>query len=111
MHCAARLDISSHFCPFFSHSPSVCVPAAESVPKGMQSGQLLQASAAAAGEGAGEQPLHHRPETEGLVRSGRYRCRGEGGSACVFVRVYVCSANSGFCLIFLNVQNSQLQIM
>lgn len=101
MHCAGRLDISSHFCPFFSHSPSVCVPAAESVPKGMQSGQLLQASAAAAGEGAGEQPLHHRPETEGLVRSGRYCRRGKGG--CLRARVCVCvrvSVNFVFCLIF-----------
>lgn len=62
---------------------SLRVPAAESVPKGMQSGQLLQAGAPAAGKGAGEQPLHHRSETEGLVWSGRRRCCGE----CVRVHV------------------------
>lgn len=64
---------------------SLRVPAAESVPKGMQSGQLLQAGAPAAGKGAGEQPLHHRSETEGLVWSGRHRCCGE------YVRVPVFS--------------------
>lgn len=51
------------------------VPAAESIPEGMQSGQLLQAGAPAAGEGTGEQQPHHRTETEGLFRSGRcHRC-------------------------------------
>lgn len=51
------------------------VPAAESVPEGMQSGQLLQAGAPAAGEGTGEQQPHHRTETEGRLRSGRcHRC-------------------------------------
>ena len=61
--------------PSFSYSPSLHVPAAESVPEGMQSGQLLQAGAPAAGEGTGEQQPHHRTETEGRLRSGRcHRC-------------------------------------
>ena len=46
------------------------VPAAESIPEGMQSGQLLQAGAPAVGEGTGEQQLYHRTETEGFLRSG-----------------------------------------
>lgn len=58
------------------------VPAAESIPEGMQSGQLLQAGAPAAGEGTGEQQPHHRTETEGFLRSGRHRRSGE----CVRVR-------------------------
>ncbi len=57
------------------------VPAAESIPEGMQSGQLLQAGAPAAGEGTGEQQPHHSTETEGRLRSGRRRCCGE----CVYV--------------------------
>lgn len=46
------------------------VPTAESIPEGMQSCQLLQAGAPAAGEGTGEQQPHHSKETEGLLRSG-----------------------------------------
>lgn len=70
--------------PSFSYSPSLHVPAAESVPEGMQSGQLLQAGAPAAGEGTGEQQPHHRTETEGRLRSGR--CHHCGEWACVWER-------------------------
>lgn len=62
------------------------VSAAESIPEGMQSGQLLQTGAPAAGEGTGEQQLHHRAQTEGFLRRGRcHRC-GECLYVCVCVR-------------------------
>lgn len=61
----------------FAHASPLHVPAAESVPEGMQSAQLLQANAPAAGKGTGEQQPHHRTETEGGLRSGRCRCCGE----------------------------------
>ncbi len=66
------------------------VPAAESVPEGMQSGQLLQAGAPAAGEGTGEQQPHHRTETEGRLRSGRCHCCGECMCVCLSVCLSVC---------------------
>lgn len=56
---------------------SLIVLAVESVFEGIQSGQLLQAHAPAAGEGAGEQQLHHGAEAEGRLRGGRCCCRGE----------------------------------
>ena len=60
------------------------MPPAESFPKGMQSGQLLQADPPAAGEGTGELWPHHEPETEGCFwRSWRYGC-GKFLCACVF---------------------------
>lgn len=65
-----------------THS-SVHVPAAESLPEGMQSGQLLQARTPAAGEGTGEQQPHHSTETEGRLRSGR--CNRCGKSVCLCI--------------------------
>lgn len=51
--------------PAVSHACSLMlVSSAESVLEGMQSGQLLQADAPAAGEDTGELQLHHRAKAE-----------------------------------------------
>lgn len=56
----------------FALSPSVSLllVSAESVLEGMQSGQLLQADAPAAGEDTGELQPHHRTKAESCVWRG-----------------------------------------
>jgi len=57
----------------FALPPSVSlllVSSAESILEGMQSGQLLQADAPAAGEDTGELQLHHRTKAESCVWCG-----------------------------------------
>lgn len=57
----------------FALPPSVSlllVSSAESVLEGMQSGQLLQADAPAAGEDTGELQPHHRTKAESCVWRG-----------------------------------------
>lgn len=59
---------------------------AESFSKGMQSGQLLQADPAAAGEGTGELQSHHKPETKGRFWRSRHRRCGKCACVCLLIK-------------------------
>lgn len=101
IHHMCRLDDPLNWFPLFI--PPFHVPAAESIPEGMQSGQLLQTSAPAAGEGTGEQQLHHRAQTEGFLRRGQcHRC----GECLVRMRVWEKGKRrEGYLSLFLQIAN------